>query len=229
MKIKIFYDGTDVKNYAENDLIVGYTTNISFVKQAGITDYDKFIKDSLKYSKGKPISFQLYDDDDKSIENTAKKITSYDKSIYVKIPVIKTDGSNNANVIKKLHKENVKVNVTAIFYKEQIDSLVDCFNENTPAIISIFAGRINDCGTDSTEIVRYAKQKFEHLDNVEILWAACRTVYNVIEAENQGADIVTIPAAVVNRIHRLKDNVAEAGLKAVQQFRNDGIAGNIKF
>ena len=229
MKIKIFYDGTDIKNYTDNDLIAGYTTNISFMKQSGITDYDKFIKGSLKYSKGKPISFQLYDDDDENIERTAKKITSYDKSIYVKIPVIKTDSSSNAGIIKKLHEENVKVNVTAIFYKAQIDSLVGCFDKNTPVIISIFAGRINDCGVDSTEIVQYAKQKFAHLDNVEILWAACRTVYNVIEAENQGADIVTIPAAVVNRIHRLQDDVAEAGLKAAQQFRNDGITGNIKF
>lgn len=228
-KIKIFFDGTEIKENAKNEVIVGFTTNISFMKQAGISDYDSFIKESLKHSKGRPISFQLYDEEDEEIIKTARKICSYDNSIYVKIPVMKSNGEYNSKVIKQLHEEGLKINVTAIFYKEQIESLIECFTKDTPAIISIFAGRINDCGNNSSGIVNYAKEKFSHLKEVEILWAACRTVYNIIEAEQQGADIVTIPESVVKRINRLNDNIEDAGLKAVQQFRNDGIEGNIKF
>lgn len=228
MNIEIYYDGTDIKNNC-GDNIKGFTTNISFMKKSGITDYDQFIKDSLQYSKGRPISFQLFDDDDAGIEKTAKKITDYDNSIFVKIPVMKTDGSFNSNIISKLHQDGLKINVTAIFTKEQVDSLAGCFGKNTDAIVSIFSGRMNDCGVDSSDLVAHAKKTFSEYDNVKILWAACRTVYNVLEAENQGADIVTVPDSVLSRMHRLNENCADASLGAVRTFRQDGLDGNIFF
>ncbi len=228
MKIEIYYDGTDIENNC-GDQVSGFTTNITFLKDAGITDYPGFIQHCLKFSRGRPISFQLYDDTDVEIEKTAKIITSFDKSIFVKIPVIKTTKESNANIIKKLHNENVKVNVTAIFTEAQIDSIKDTFGKNTDAIVSIFSGRINDCGKSSESLVRYAKHTFRDYPNVKILWAACRTVYNVLEAENQGADIVTVPEQVLKRIHRLNDDPYEAGVKAVIQFRQDGINSGLKF
>lgn len=228
MNIQVYYDGTDVENNSGEN-IQGFTTNISFMKNSGITDYEDFIKDCLKYSKGRPISFQLFDDDDEGIEKTARKITGYDDSIFVKIPVIKTDNSFNCRVINKLHNDGLKINVTAIFTKEQVDSLVGCFNQETDVIISIFSGRMNDCGVDSSELVAHAKKLFADYDNVKVLWAACRTVYNVLEAEKQGADIVTVPDSVLNRMHRLQENCHDASLGAVQTFRQDGLNGNIFF
>lgn len=62
--IEIYYDGVNIKNN-NSDIIKGFTTNISFLKQAGIIDYDKFIKDCLLNTNGRPISFQIFDDDDK--------------------------------------------------------------------------------------------------------------------------------------------------------------------
>lgn len=228
MNIKVFYDGVNIENNCGED-VDGFTTNISFVKQGGITDYDAFISNSLKYSNGRPISFQLFDDDDENIEKTARKICSYDQSIFVKIPIMKTNGESNAHVIKKLHDDGLKINVTAIFTKDQIDWIKDCFGTETSAIVSIFAGRINDCGHDSTDVVQHANETFSHLRNVEILWAACRTVYNMVEAEKQGADIVTVPDSVLQRRHRLGEVTYEASLGAVKQFREDGITGNISF
>jgi transaldolase len=228
--IEVYYDGVDIKKYCENKKITGFTTNISFLKDAGISDYDAFIKDSLKYSKGKPISFQLYDDTDIDIEKTANKICSYDRnSIFVKIPVIKTNADSNANVIKKLHNQGIKVNVTAIFTKEQIDSISNCFSKDTDVIVSIFAGRINDSGLDCSDVVKYAVDTFSTYKNVKILWAACRTIYNMFEAEKQGAHIVTAPDSVISRMSRIGDDSYEASLKQVQQFKKDGIYGNIVF
>tara|TARA_A100000172_G_scaffold16038_2_gene8576 strand:- start:6034 stop:6720 length:687 start_codon:yes stop_codon:yes gene_type:complete len=227
MKIEIYYDGTDIENNSGND-VKGFTTNISFLRSAGVTDYPEFIRHCLQYSKGRPISFQLYDDNDEDIERVAVAITSFDPSILVKIPVIKTDGSSNAAVIKKLHDKGVKVNVTAIFTEKQVHSIKDCFGLNTDVIVSIFAGRLNDCGVNSENLVKYASKSFSDYPNVKILWAACRTVYNVLEAELQGADIVTVPDSVLKRLHRLQDDPAEAGLKAVQQFRDDGLATGLK-
>lgn len=85
-KIKIYYDGTELKDFYENPNIVGFTTNISFLKQAKITNYGAFIEDSLKYANGRPISFQLYEE----IKKTSRKIASYGENIFVKIPIIKT-------------------------------------------------------------------------------------------------------------------------------------------
>lgn len=226
--IELYYDGVDIKNN-NGPLIKGFTTNISFLKQAGITDYDKFIKECLLYTNKRPISFQLYDDHDSDIENTAKQIQSYDTSIFVKIPVIKTCGAYNNTVISKLHQENVQINVTAIFTKEQIDSIKGCFGRETSVIISVFGGRINDSGVDCTDVVKYAVDTFKEFKNIKILWAACRTIYNVIEANNQGSHIVTAPDTVLSRLYRLNQTPADASIETVNTFRKDGINGMIRF
>lgn len=228
MKIEIYYDGTNIRENSGLD-VSGFTTNISFLLASKITNYENFIKESLGYSAGRPISFQLYDDDDAGIENTARKITSYDDSIFVKIPVMKTDKSPNAEVIRKLHLDGVKINVTAIFTKEQLDSIKDCFDKETEAIISVFGGRINDCGVDATSVVEHACNLFKEHPNIKVLWAACRTVYNVLEAEQQGAHIVTVPESVLKRLHRLKEDPYGAAVKTVIQFRNDGLESGLGF
>lgn len=226
-KIEIYYDGVEIEKYNDS-YIKGFTTNISFLKNNLISNYDEFIKKSLLYTDNRPISFQIYDDDDELIEYNTKKIQSYSNSIFVKIPVIKTTGEFNNNIIKKLHDQNIQINVTVIFTKEQIDSLKNCFNKKTNVIISIFAGRINDSGIDSSDILNYAVETFKDYKNIKILWAACRTIYNIIEAEKQGAHIVTVPESVLSRLYRLKQTPLEASLEAVKTFKEDGINGNIK-
>ncbi len=228
LSIEIYYDGVDIKKN-NSEMIKGFTTNISFLKQAGIKNYDEFIKECLLYTNNRPISFQLYDDEDSEIETTAKKIQSYHPSIFVKIPVIKTDGTFNNSIISKLHNEKVQVNVTAIFTKEQIDSLKNCFGKDTEVIISVFGGRINDSGIDCTDVVKHAVDTFKEYKNIKILWAACRTIYNIIEANNQNAHIVTVPESVLSRMYRLKQTPAEASLETVNTFKNDGINGMIQF
>jgi transaldolase len=134
----------------------------------------------------------------------------------------------NNLIISKLHKENIQINVTAIFSKEEIESLKECFGIDTKVIISIFGGRINDYGLDCTDIVKYAVETFKEYKNVKILWAACRSVYNIVEANNQGAHIITVPETVLSKMHRLNQNVKDGSLETVQLFRKDGISGNIK-
>ena len=225
--IEIYYDGVEIEKN-NNLFIKGFTTNISFLKNNGIKDYEKFIKESLLYTGNRPISFQIYDDNDEDIYKNSKKIQSYSESIFIKIPVIKTNGDYNREIIKKLHNDNVQINVTAIFTKEQINSLKDIFEKETNVIISIFGGRINDSGIDSTEIVNHAVEMFKEYKNIKILWAACRTIYNIIEAEKQGAHIVTVPETVLSRLYRLEQTPEEASLETVNTFRKDGIDGKIE-
>ena len=226
--IEVYYDGVNVQQNCGHE-IKGFTTNITLIKNASINDYTSFIKNCLLYTNNRPISFQLYDETDIEIENTAHKIQSFDKSIFVKIPIIKSNGEPNATIIKKLHEQHIQINVTAIFTIEQIDTIKECFNKDTNVIISIFGGRINDLGLDCSEIVKHAVNTFKEYDNVKILWAACRTIYNMIEAEQQGAHIVTVPDTVLSRMNRLKQSLSEAALDTVNTFKNDGINGNIRF
>lgn len=227
-KIEIYYDGVNIQQNCGTE-IKGFTTNITLLKTAGITDYSSFIKKCLLYSNKRPISFQLYDEIDIEIENTAKKIQSFDNSIFVKIPIIKSNGITNSTIIQKLHEQNLQINVTAIFTIEQIDTLKNCFNKNTNVIISIFGGRINDLGIDCSDIVKHAVNTFKDYTNVKILWAACRTVYNMIEAEKQGAHIVTIPEVVLTKMNLMNKSLQEASIETVNNFKNDGILGNINF
>lgn len=226
IKIDLYYDGTAIEENCGPE-IDGFTTNISFLRAAGITEYNSFIEESLKHTQGRPISFQLFDDEDGEIEKSARCISSYAPSIFVKIPVIKCSGASNARIIKNLHDEGVPINVTAIFTKEQLDSIKDSFTRETNVIVSIFAGKINDCGDDAAPVVEYASQMFKEYPNVKILWAACRTVYNMLEAHHQGADIVTVPDGVLKRMSRLEENTHQASLDTVRQFRNDGVDGCI--
>ena len=69
---------------------------------------------------------------------------------------------------------------------------------------------------------------FSAYKNIKILWAACRTIYNMFEAETQGAHIVTVPDTVLSRMSRIGEDTYEASLKQVIQFKKDGIDGKIR-
>ena len=219
--IEIYYDGVNVQQNCGPE-IKGFTTNITLIKNANITDYTSFIKNCLLYTNNRPISLQLYDEIDIEIEKTAKQIQSFDTSIFVKIPIIKSNGEPNANIIKKLHEQRIQINVTAIFTIEQI-------NKDTNVIISIFGGRINDLGIDCSEIVKHAVNTFKDYNNVKILWAACRTIYNMVEAEQQGAHIVTVPELILSKISSMNKSLEQATIDTVTSFKNDGILGNVIF
>jgi transaldolase len=225
MPIEIYYDGIHIEKYHNHKDVVGFTTNISFMKEGGITDYKKFIEESIKYINNRPISFQVYEEENNKMEEMVKKI--YDIAgeenknlVFVKIPVVKTNGESNVEMIKKLHEEGFNVNVTCVYTNEQLESLKGVFNKETPTIVSIFAGKINDTGRDCTDIVKYSKTLFS--SNVKILWAACRTVYNIIESENQEADIVTVPGKVLDKLTSdLNKDLNEQCLKVAKNFIDD--------
>ena len=76
-------------------------------------------------------------------------------------------------------------------------------------------------------MVKNSVETFKNFPNIKILWAACRTVYNIIEAEQQGAHIVTVPESVLSRTFRLKQSPSFASLETVRQFREDGVSSNL--
>ena len=127
MNIKIFADGSNIKEifdlYENNKLVKGFTTNPSLMKKAGVTDYGSFIKEVTSKIKNLSISFEVFADDEKEMIYQANKIASFGENIHVKIPITNTKGQYTLNVIESLVKDNIKVNVTAVFTQTQINLL----------------------------------------------------------------------------------------------------------
>ena len=221
--IQIYADGANEKEityFNKLNYISGLTTNPSLMKASGVTNYEKFAKKILK-KINKPISFEIFADDEKNIYRQAKIISSWSKKIFVKIPVTNTKKIAMYKVIKKLSDEGVKLNITAIFTKKQIKQVIKSLNKKTPAIISIFCGRIADAGQNPKSFILYAKNTKKNKKKIKILWASTRELYNIIEAIETKCDIITVPTNILNKINIIGKNLEKYSLETVQMFYKD--------
>ena len=151
MNIKIFCDIADVsliKKFNKKKVVKGFTTNPSLMRKAGAKDYKSYSKKILKFCKNKPISFEVFADDQKSMIEQGKKISTWGKNIYVKVPVVNSKNKFTGNVIKELNNKNIKLNITAVYTAKQTAKILKVINKKTKVIISIFAGRAGDAGKD---------------------------------------------------------------------------------
>ena len=95
-------------------------------------------------------------------------------------------------------------------------------NKITPIIISIFSGRIADCGVDPVNVVRYAIKSFKNFNNVKILWASTREVFNYYQAKNLGCHIITMSPDLIHKFYKKKIALDIYSLQTVRQFFLDG-------
>ena len=131
-------------------------------------------------------------------------------------------------LIKSLSKENIKLNITAIFTKSQINTVYKFLDKSTPAIISIFAGRIADTGRNPVKIIKYANRLFKRNTKHKILWASTREILNIVQAEKAGADIVTIPTGILKKLNLINKNLNSYSLETVKEFHKDATAAKYK-
>ena len=225
LDIKIYADGADLKSMLEEynkGIVSGFTTNPSLMKSAGIKNYRDFGKEVVKEIKDMPISFEVFGDDEETILKEARELYTWSENVYVKVPVINTKGEFNGNIIKTLADEKVKLNITAIFTYKQVMDVLSVLNKDTPAIISIFAGRIADAGVDPIGIMKEAIKLAGDYPNVEILWASCRELYSIIEANDIGCHIITVPNNILKKIDLFGKDLNEYSIETVNDFFNDG-------
>lgn len=229
-KIKIFYDGYDINNFNKLSYIKGYTTNPSILNKcnSSLKNYEDLAKSFLKLTNNNPVSFEVFADNDDEMIKQARIISSWDENIYVKIPIINTKGDHTSNVIKQLNSENIKLNITAIFTNEQVDiANENLSNKNVPTIISIFSGRIADTGINPKKCISYAVESCKNYNNIEILWASTREVYNLFDAIECNCDIITVPDSVLNKFNDIGKDLNEYSLATVKTFYKDGLNSNI--
>lgn len=208
--------------------IDGVTTNPSIMRKEGVKNYKQHCLQILKLIKKKPLSVEVFADEDEEIISQALKISSWDKNIFVKIPVINTKGKFLKSVIKKINEKKIKINITAVFTLNQLIKIKKSINKTTPVIISVFCGRIADNGEDPEPIIKKAKKMFKNFKNVKILWASVREVYNFFQAKKTGADIITVPPKLIEKIKKKKIRLSNYSKITVQQFFDDGRKSKFK-
>src|SRR5215208_2709453 len=123
LRTRIFADGADkagILSLNANPLIKGLTTNPTLMRKAGISDYEAFARDVLQSVTAKPISFEVFSDDLSEMRRQALKIASWQKNVYVKIPITNTRSESALPLVRELAKEGVQLNITAILTHEQV-------------------------------------------------------------------------------------------------------------
>lgn len=223
IECKIFLDGCDaIFENAKNDLVAGFTSNPTLMKKAGVTEYETFAKEVLKVVKDKPVAFEVLSDDFKEMHRQALRIASWGENVNVKIPITNTKGESSLNLIIDLIKEGVTVNVTAITSLGQVIPLLPAMNKAKKGFISIFAGRIADCGTDPEPIMRKAVTLIEdECPHIELIWASAREIFNVIQADRSGCDIITIGSDLLKKYPLIGKPLKEMSLDTVKMFNRD--------
>jgi transaldolase len=224
LKVKIFADGADyegIVKMARNPLIKGFTTNPSLMRKAGVTDYESFARKVIAAVPDRPISFEVFADDFVSMAEQARTIASWGKNVNVKIPVTNTKGQSAAEIIRALSAEGVTLNITAIFTLDQVRTVADALDKATPAIVSVFAGRIADTGMDPVPHMLASKQILRDRPKAQLLWASTRELLNIFHAEESGCDIVTVPNEFLANLDLIEKDLNEYSRETVQMFYRD--------
>jgi len=199
--MKIFLDSANlesIKMYNDMGVLDGVTTNPSLLsKEKG--DPRKVMNEIVRIVKG-PVNLEVIATDYEVMIEEAYRLKKYGENVVVKIPMIPA----GLKAVKRLAQEGISTNVTLIFSSNQAILAA----KSGASYVSPFIGRLDDNGQDGMSIVReitqiFANYKFE----TEILVASIRHPIHVIEAGKCGADIVTLPPEILQKMftHPLTD------------------------
>ena len=231
MNTKIYCDIADfdqIKKFNKKNIVKGFTTNPSLMRKAGAKDYESYSKKILKVCKKKPVSLEVFADEQKSMIEQGKKISTWAKNVYVKVPVINSKNEFSGAVIKELNNNKIKLNITAVYSAKQTEKILKVINNIDKVIISIFAGRAADTGKDP--IPEFKKSIFlaKKFKNVEILWASVREPYNYLQAKQLGCHIITIPPSTIEKIENFGKSFDQLTKETVKAFLGDSKKSNFK-
>ena len=225
LKVQIYADGADkagILDLYAKPYIKGLTTNPSLMKKAGIKDYEAFAKDILQTVTAKPISLEVFSDEFPEMKRQALKLAGWGRNVYVKIPITNSRGEPSLPLIRALAAEQVQLNVTAILTLAQVREVATALDPTVPSVVSVFAGRIADTGRDPMPLMRASRALLELLPRAELLWASVREVLNILQAEECGCHIVTVPHDILAKAARLLGMDLDAvSLDTVRMFARD--------
>lgn len=224
LKVKLFADGADlagIREMAASRQIRGFTTNPTLMRKAGVIDYKAFAHQVLKAVGDRPVSFEVFADEFGEMERQALEIASWGGNVNVKIPVTNTKGVFSGPLIERLAAAGVKLNVTAVMTVEQVKRITGCLDKDTPAIVSVFAGRIADTGRDPVPIMAEAVAVLKAKPMAELIWASPRELLNVFQAESVGCHIITATNDILKKLPLVGKDLNGYSLETVEAFYKD--------
>ena len=231
MDTKIFCDSANlkvIKRFNKKKIIKGFTTNPSLMRKAGAKDYQSYSKKILKIIKNKPVSFEVFGDDDMSMIEQGQKINEWGKNVYVKVPVVNSKNKFTGKVIKELNSKNIKLNVTAVYNSSQTKKILNVINKKSQVIISLFVGRAADVGKDPIPELKKSISLSKKFKNVKILWASVREPYNFLQSRQIGCHIITIPPNIIEKIEKFGKSYKQMTIETVKKFLDDSKKSNFK-
>lgn len=205
--MKFFADTADIgeiRDLAATGLLDGVTTNPSLVAKTG-RDFFDVLKDICAAVEG-PVSAEVAATDYDTMVDEGRRLADFADNIAVKVPLT-WDG---LKACKTLRQAGAMVNVTLCFSATQA-----LFAAKAGAtFVSPFVGRLDDISEDGMQLIRDIRLIYDNYPalDTEILVASIRHPMHVVESARIGADVCTVPPAVLRKLadHPLTDK----GLKA---------------
>ena len=224
LKVKIFGDGADLDGILElsrQPYIKGFTTNPTLMRKAGVPDYEAFATKILKHISDRPVSFEVFADDEKTMEAQARHIANWGANVYVKIPVTNTKREPMYELIRRLSRSGIQINVTALLTLEQVRDMTQALRGGAPSYVSVFAGRVADTGRDPVPVMKKAVGILRQNPQTELIWASPRELLNIYQADEIGCQIITVTNDILAKLPLIGKDLGDFSLETVQMFYND--------
>jgi transaldolase len=191
--MQIFLDSADfdeITHWLEQGVVDGVTTNPSIMFKDGVYDLEEGARRISRVLGDCPLSVEVTSNDCKEMLNQALEFATWGRNIVIKIPIINEAGEPCLGVIRKLAKEGLAVNATAVLSFNQAILAAKA----GATYVSIFAGRVADEGNDPGVLIRNVRRWLEDWGHpAKIIVGSIRTLMDIQNAALSGAHVVTIP------------------------------------
>jgi len=203
--MKIFLDTANlesIKMYNDMGLLDGITTNPSLLSKEG-GDPHKTMEEIVQIIKG-DVSLEVVATDYDGMIEEGRRLRKYGENVVVKCPMT----AEGLKACKTLTAEGIPVNITLVFSPNQAILAAKAGAK----YVSPFIGRLDDIGEDGMNLIKQIKQIFSNYNfGTQILVASIRHPIHIVDAATIGADVVTLPPAVLAKM--LKHQLTDIGLK----------------
>ncbi len=229
-QIDIYCDGPTLEELKtlDRNVVRGFTFNPTLFRNLGVTNYLDHCKEIVKHCGLLPVSLEVLADNEEEMIRQASILSGLNSNVYVKIPITYTSGETTLPVILKLTKKGIKLNITAVFTREQVECILPSLRD-AKSIISVFAGRLYDIGIDALDATKKIVKIVHEESNCSVLWASPRMVYDMKSAYEARCDIITMQMSLIRKISLFSKPPEKYSLETVKMFYQDAITSGYTF
>jgi len=208
--MKLFIDTASVKEIKEAaslGLIDGVTTNPTLLAKEN-RPANQVLKEICALVSG-PVSAEVISLESEGMVSEARELVKIAGNIVIKIPLVK----EGLKAVRVLSQEGIKTNVTLCFLPSQALLAAKAGAD----YVSPFIGRLDDISQDGMQLIRDIKAIFSNYSfKTRIIVASVRNPMHVVDAAKTGADIATVPYAVIEQL--IRHPLTDIG---IQRFLDD--------